>query len=293
LPAIAEEEAQGWQDSDFEFIEIYNTGDLEIDLTDVRFTKGIDFDFVPGMVVASKDYVLVVRNKRAFQFRYGDGLPVAGEWDPDDRLDNGGENLRLSLGAGIPIVEFRYGDEQPWPEGADGDGFSLTLHDPAAAQPGDHQDPEAWRVSRFQGGSPGTDDGIVFSSWALASGLGGNADWNRDVDGDGLSNFMEYALATNPQASSVGRVPQINRQQQVEGGEQVGSYITFTFRRQIAAEDLNYSVEFSDNLDTWNVVSGFPYSITLHDDGTRTEVWRMPFEGNMVGNYFVRLRVEG
>jgi len=292
LPATAAEEAQGWQDSDFEFIEIYNAGDLEIDLTDVRFTKGIDFDFVPGTVIASRDFMLVVRNQRAFQSRFGEGLPVAGEWDPDDRLDNGGENLRLSLGAGIPIVEFRYGDNQPWPEGADGDGFSLTLDVASTAQPGDHQDPAAWRVSRFPGGSPGTDDGIVFSSWALASGLADDADWNRDADGDGLSNFMEYALATNPQAPSVGRVPQVNRQQ-VDGGEQAGNYITFTFRRQIAAEDLTYSVEFSENLDTWNVVTVFPYSITLHDDGTRTEVWRMPFEVNMAGNYFVRLRVEG
>ena len=181
---------------------------------------------------------------------------------------------------------------QPWPEGADGDGFSLTLDVASTAQPGDHQDPAAWRVSRFPGGSPGTDDGIVFSSWALASGLADDADWNRDADGDGLSNFMEYALATNPQAPSVGRVPQVNRQQ-VDGGEQAGNYITFTFRRQIAAEDLTYSVEFSENLDTWNVVTVFPYSITLHDDGTRTEVWRMPFEVNMAGNYFVRLRVEG
>ena len=112
----------------------------------------------------------------------------------------------------------------------------------------------------------------MFSSWALASGLADDADWNRDADGDGLSNFMEYALATNPQAPSVGRVPQVNRQQ-VDGGEQAGNYITFTFRRQIAAEDLTYSVEFSENLDTWNVVTVFPYSITLHDDGTRTEVW--------------------
>jgi hypothetical protein len=291
LPSTAEEEQQGWNASDFEFVEIHNAGDREIDLTDVRFTKGIDFDFPRGTIITAGSYLLVVKNQAAFESRYGSGLPVNGEWEMDNKLDNGGENLRLSFGAGIPIIEFRYDNNQPWPEGADGEGFSLTLHTPSASQPDDHSSPAAWRVSRLPGGSPGKHDGIVFSGWAMASGLGEQANWNDDADHDGLSNLLEYALATNPKASSSGEGPRVGRQPFADG-EGVGEYVTFTFRRQVAAKDLFYSVEFSENLETWSVLRAGPYSVTRHGDGTRTEVWRMPFEVNMNRNYFVRLKVE-
>ncbi|MFP6873920.1 MAG: lamin tail domain-containing protein [Verrucomicrobiales bacterium] len=286
------EELQGWKASDFEFIELHNISALEVDLTDVRFTKGIDFDFAPGTVIAAGSYVLVVKNQDAFESRYGRGLPVAGEWATDNKLDNSGENLRLSFGAGIPIIEFTYGDKLPWPEGTDGEGFSLTLNAPATLQTIDYADPSAWRASRLPGGSPGTNDGIDFSSWAVANGLGDEAGLNNDADDDGLNNLLEYALATNPGVSSTEAGPQVDRRQFTEG-EDTGEYMTFTFRRQVAAEDLRYFVEFSEDLETWNVFPTVPYSIIRHGDGTRTEVWRTPFQVNMDSHYFVRLRVEG
>ena len=47
-PASATEQAMGWTDSDFEYLELQNIGTTPINMTDVRFTKGIDFDFSPG-----------------------------------------------------------------------------------------------------------------------------------------------------------------------------------------------------------------------------------------------------
>ena len=128
--ATAAEQSMGWDDDDFEFIELQNIGPVAIDLTNVRFTKGADFDFPENTLINPGDYLLVVKNQAAFEFRYGAGLPVAGEWDPTQKLSNGGENVKLSLGSGTAIIEFTYDDAAPWPTSPDGAGFSLTLNCP-------------------------------------------------------------------------------------------------------------------------------------------------------------------
>ena len=46
LDASDAEELAGFNTSDFEFIEIKNVGDVPLDLSDIRFTKGIDFDTI-------------------------------------------------------------------------------------------------------------------------------------------------------------------------------------------------------------------------------------------------------
>ena len=96
-PASIAEQAMGWTDSDFEYLELQNIGTTSIDMTDVRFTKGIDFDFSPGTMIEPEAFLLIVKNQTAFASRYGAGLPIAGEWDPGDKLSNGGENIKLCL----------------------------------------------------------------------------------------------------------------------------------------------------------------------------------------------------
>ncbi len=61
-----------------------------------------------------------MRNQAAFESRYSAGLPIAGEWQSGDKIDNGGENMKLSYGAGSTIHEFTYDDFGP---------DSLLVHD--------------------------------------------------------------------------------------------------------------------------------------------------------------------
>jgi hypothetical protein len=60
---------------EFEFIEPKNIGDDTLDLTDVSFIEGITFAFAGSDVesLSAGQYVLVVRNKNAFESRYGSG----------------------------------------------------------------------------------------------------------------------------------------------------------------------------------------------------------------------------
>jgi hypothetical protein len=146
------ESAAGFGNADdFEFVELRNRGTTTLDLTGVRFVEGIQFDFTGSAVtrLPAGQYVLVVRNRAAFERRYGAGLPVAGEYS--GRFDNAGEAVRLVDARGATLVHFAYGTRDPWPEAADGGGASLEVVDPAA----DLGSAANWRVSSVAGGSPG------------------------------------------------------------------------------------------------------------------------------------------
>ncbi len=123
----------GFSSSDFEYIELQNVGTDTLDLTEIRFTKGVDFDFADSAVtsLAPGAYVIVARDLAGFESRHGAGLPVAGAYEPDS-LSNGGENVKLSFGQGSAIHEFRYDDSLPWPEAADG-----RWSEPGPDSPGD------------------------------------------------------------------------------------------------------------------------------------------------------------
>jgi hypothetical protein len=156
-PSAAERAAGFTSDDHFEYIELKNVGKTVLDLRNVRFTKGIDFDFSGSEItlLSPGKIVLVVNDQLAFKMRYGGKLPVAGEWQATDKLDNGGEQLKLSYGAGAAVRDFAYDDEDPWPTAADGSGPSLTLIEPAS-----RPDPKAagnWQASSATIGTPCSD----------------------------------------------------------------------------------------------------------------------------------------
>ena len=148
----AEELAAGFIEANmFEFVELYNPGNATFDLNGVRLTNGIDFDFGTSAIrqLAPGARLLLVQNRAAFEFRYGVGLPIAGEYT--GRLSNAGERVTVVGAAGAILFDITYGTVPPWPESPDGDGPSLELRDLA----GDRTAPDHWRASATSGGSPG------------------------------------------------------------------------------------------------------------------------------------------
>ncbi len=94
--------------SDFEFIELQNIGLEAINLGGVRFTEGIRFTF-PDLILQPGEFVVLVSDVTSFESRYGDSLPVAGQYD--DKLSNGGERLRLEItNINAGIHDFEYDD---------------------------------------------------------------------------------------------------------------------------------------------------------------------------------------
>jgi len=150
-PGPAEISAGFADGDDFEFIELWNTGPTNLSLVGAKFTVGVVFDFTASAVtnLAPAQRVLVVKNRAAFEFRYGTNLLVAGEYSGS--LNNGGEFIRLVDAFGVAIQEFTYGDGGNWPIAADGGGSSLE----ALSVSGDYNDPANWQASVLTGGSPG------------------------------------------------------------------------------------------------------------------------------------------
>ena len=212
--ATGAERALGYSSSDFEYIELTNVGAEPLDLTHVRFTKGIDFGFAGSAITSIEPgaMALVVSNLQAFAHRYGNsaGFPIAGVYS--GRLSNGGERVKLSYGAGTPILDFNYDDEGDWPARADGGGLALL----GRSSPGEDLSlPGAWSLTAAVDGSPGSPEpdglGLTFDLWQAGHFQGDElvdeeiAGLMADPDGDGVPNWVEYALSSHPREPDLQR----------------------------------------------------------------------------------------
>jgi len=255
----------GFEDDDFfEYIELKNVGTTTLDLRDIRFTKGVDFDFLNAsqFTLAPGEIILVVRSITAFELRYGTGHLIAGEWDPTDKLSNNSDRVKLSFGAGDTIRDFTYLDEAPWPTSPDGNGNSLTLLDPSSVP--NHTLAANWRASFDPTGTPGVDESDdPFGYWMASE---GETDPNASYDDSSLSNLLAYALgvdllaAGDPEAA----LPTLSI---------IDDKGTLSFRIRQGSNPLDYLVEVSADLITWN--SGPAHTQTIgspieNDDGTLT-----------------------
>jgi hypothetical protein len=137
---------------EFEFLELKNTSATVIDLTGLSFTAGITFNFTNNTKLAPGAFFLLARNAAQFAAKYP-GVTINGIYS--GKLDNAGEQLRLTTALSNTVLSVTYDDVTPWPLAADGFGFSLV---PSGAEPSEDSNPLHWRASINSGGSPGADD---------------------------------------------------------------------------------------------------------------------------------------
>lgn len=139
--------------SEFDFLELKNTGTNMLNLSGLAFTAGVTFMFTNGTALAPGAFFVLARNAAAFASKYP-GVAIKGVYAGN--LDNGGETLTLSHPLGATVFSVGYSDASPWPVTPDGFGFSLVQKNPANSQAPDKGD--KWRASTAIGGSPGADD---------------------------------------------------------------------------------------------------------------------------------------
>ena len=138
---------------DTEFIELQNIGNQTLELTNVRLTRGVDFDFT-GWALAPGEVMVIVEDEAAFaaQYPYFSGI-LAGTYS--GRLSNGGETLELRDALDQVVQSFAYEDD--WIPSTDGDGYSLVVVDPTGPLD-DWNRALGWQASSNVGGSPGVVD---------------------------------------------------------------------------------------------------------------------------------------
>jgi len=166
-------------DPNTEYIELKNVGGSTINLNLVQFDKGIDFTFGPDTLTAGQ-HVLVVKDINAFEAKYGTWRNIAGQYDGS--LDNAGEKIRLKDALGTTILDFDYKDG--WRDITDGDGYSLTIINPADPNVNNWGRKDGWRPSAYINGSPGWDDsgivpnpGTIVINEVMAHSHAGAPDW--------------------------------------------------------------------------------------------------------------------
>jgi hypothetical protein len=212
------EMAAGFTDAtEFEFVEFLNTGSNTIDLRGARFFGDVFYDFSQSQIaqLAPGQRILVVENANAFRMRYGDGLPIAGEWS--GRLANGSQTLIVAE-HGVTFLRFDIDDD--WYPETDGEGRSLEAVDPAATSGNGWSLKTSWRASLNNGGTPGRDssgnrpgdsnhDGIfnssdlvlVFQAGEYEDNVAGNStfaegDWNGDGEFTSTDMVLAFQLGS-------------------------------------------------------------------------------------------------
>jgi hypothetical protein len=144
-----------------EFLEVENRTESPVDLGGWRLGGGVRFTFAAGTTLPAHGHLVVAKDRErlladvpAYQLTAGG---VVGNYDGE--LDNGGEKVTLSDGAGKLIDTAAYDDAFPWPVSADALGAGDEWLAPALLPLEQH---------RFMGRSlerTGTGPGTSAASW--------------------------------------------------------------------------------------------------------------------------------
>ncbi len=164
-------------------------------------------------------------------------------------LSNDGERIKLEDAAGNTIREFTYSDTSPWPDTPDGHGFTLTLINPPSNP--DHAVATNWHASAIPGGNPGLSATDTFT---------------------GADSILDHALGdTRPVISTAPGVT------------------AFTYTVNTGVEDVSYTIESSNDLDTWiDASSEFTAGLPINNGDTTTIEYTSSSPGL---RRFLRLRV--
>ncbi|MDB4544838.1 lamin tail domain-containing protein, partial [Akkermansiaceae bacterium] len=189
--------AQPVRASDEQWIELYNRGASEVDLSGWNFGEGLTFEFPVGTTLAANAYLVVARDPVALAAAH----PAATVYGPfSGSLDRGSETLTLRDAANNPADSLRYVDGGNWPSLADGQGSTLELCDPRS----DNSQPSAWAAS----------DEMVRTSWqtysyrgtASASSVGPDGQWRDFVFGlleEGEVLLDDISVVENPDGAAI------------------------------------------------------------------------------------------
>ena len=139
-------------DGEYEFIEMKNIGDETLDLSGMYFSRGITYTFPNNTAIGPGKFIVLASNKSSFYNRYG--FNAFDEYE--GQLDNNGETIALNSAAGDTLIKIHYNDKYPWPNSADGAGYSLV---PKEQNPyKDQNDGTNWITSHEIHGNPGRDN---------------------------------------------------------------------------------------------------------------------------------------
>lgn len=136
------------QNSDDEYVELYNSGAAAVDLSGWKFVAGINYEFPQGTTLPADGYMVVSRNLTRLRSNYANLNNANSVGNYTGSLSDSGERLALAKAVPflstnsqnqvstkfLPVVvsEVNYHGGGRWGVWSDGGGSSLELIDPRA-----------------------------------------------------------------------------------------------------------------------------------------------------------------
>lgn len=168
----------------FEFIELKNTGKKPINLSGLKFTSSIEYDFKENELLSPKQFYVIASKPKWFYERYGQ-VPTA---NFDKNFSNAGEHVIISDSKGKDVINFEFYDVEPWSPLADGEGY--TLSSPLRYPTGNPNNFNYWIASSVYNGSPFVDDpGIMDSNHEVELGKNETAIYPNPTKGKVFFKF--------------------------------------------------------------------------------------------------------
>ncbi|MFT4525334.1 MAG: hypothetical protein ACI85F_001487 [Bacteroidia bacterium] len=136
-----------------DWIELYNSSSATIDLSHSTIKDGNNynsFTIPAGTALSADSYLVVARDLEAFSAQYP-GVTNVVQGSFNWGLSSGGDNIRIWDVNGLPIANFRYDSQAPWPSAANGFGPTAEFD----ISQSDQSDGNNW-FEGCNGGSPGT-----------------------------------------------------------------------------------------------------------------------------------------
>lgn len=109
-----------------------------------------------------------------------------------------------------------------------------------------------------------------------------------DPEGDGISNILHYALASNPKDTMPDRTQQVTLQTNPSTGE---DHLTITYNRRSIATDTEIVVEVSANNQNWIPLGSDAIIEVIPDENFETVVVQDSIPISESGRRFMRIRV--
>ncbi len=137
--------------SDYEFIEFKNTGTHALNISGIRLDSAVNYTVPAYTILSPQEYYVIADKPKYLYDRYG--MIASGNFNGN--FSNSGEFVLLEDSLQNEILSFTYSDTDPWPELADGNGYTLTSVE--INPTGDPDFPQYWTSSPGIHGNPFSD----------------------------------------------------------------------------------------------------------------------------------------
>lgn len=235
------------QEDDSAFVELQNVANEAVLLNpSFRIEGSYQFTF-PGLVVLQPGEFLVLTAGAREDAPFGSLLlgPLTNTRTTDDETARVTLVFDQSETSTVTLDQVTVGRNSAWPEAFWSDNHAIERRNPKAF--GD--DPGNWKLAENVIGTPGSATTGRYADWsatALEGLLDAESAADADPDKDGLTNFHEYAFATDPQTSNLHPLPAFSSSP--DG-------LLLTIRRPRDVVDVDYVPEISTDLNTWNAAA--------------------------------------